>query len=172
MATINIKDYFWSHQAVTLSIPDQAKPGLFSRMRRIVNSSQLASMLGATVVLAIAANSYELLCTAGFPMVYTRLLTLQGLTRSDYYLYLIFYNLVYIVPLLLIVLLFVWTLGARKLQEHEGKRLKLLSGLMMLGLGLMLIFNPALLSNAVFAFTLILASILLTLVIAKFSSAR
>jgi hypothetical protein len=29
-------------------------------------------MIAATIILAIAANSYELLCTAGLPMVYTR----------------------------------------------------------------------------------------------------
>jgi len=34
-ALINIKDYFWFKQGVSLSIPDSAKPGLFARMRRI-----------------------------------------------------------------------------------------------------------------------------------------
>ena len=36
-------------------------------------------MIG-TVTLALAANSYELLCTAGFPMVYTWVLTLNALS--------------------------------------------------------------------------------------------
>lgn len=51
-----------------------------------------------------------------FPVVYTRLLILQGLSSTDYYLHLLFYNLVYLVPLAVIVLVFVWTLGTRKLQ--------------------------------------------------------
>lgn len=37
-------------------------------------------MLGAAILLAIVANFYELLRTAGFPMVYTRLLTLCDLS--------------------------------------------------------------------------------------------
>jgi hypothetical protein len=39
-------------------------------------------MLIGTLVLALAANSYELLCTAGFPMVYTRALTLHDLSGA------------------------------------------------------------------------------------------
>jgi len=87
------------------------------------------------VVLAIVANSYELLCTAGFPMVYTRILTLRALPVESYYLYLLLYNLVYILPLLAIVTVFTIKLGSRKLSEQEGMVLKLLSGVMMLMLG-------------------------------------
>jgi len=167
IAAINIKDYFWLRRGVTLSIPEQAKPNLFQRMRRIVASPRLATMLGGTVLLAIAANSYELLCTAGFPMVYTRLLTLQTLSPTQYYFYLVLYNLVYVIPLVVIVLIFVWTLGARKLQEREGRRLKLLSGLMMLGLGTILVFAPGLLSNVLVAVGLIVGALLATVLIVR-----
>ena len=85
-------------------------------------------------MLALAANMYELLCTAGFPMVYTRTLTLHGLESSTYYLYLALYNLIYVIPLIIIVGVFTLTLGARKLTVNQGRLLKLLSGLMMLEL--------------------------------------
>ena len=111
-------------------------------MRGLVSSRSLTTMLAATISLAILANLYELLCTAGFPMVYTRLLTLHELSGTQYYAYLAFYNLVYVVPLMVIVLAFALTLGRRKLQEREGRVLKLLSGLMMLGLGMMLLIAP------------------------------
>ncbi|MFO1419999.1 MAG: hypothetical protein U1F59_03430 [Candidatus Competibacteraceae bacterium] len=104
-------------------------------------------MLGATILLAVAANFYELLCTAGFPMVYTRLLTLSDLSAGARYGYLAFYNLIYVLPLALIVFVFARTLGARKLAEREGRLLKLLSGVMMLELGILLAAAPALLNN-------------------------
>ena len=104
-------------------------------------------MIGATIVLAIAANSYELLCTAGLPMVYTRVLTLNGLSTVQYYLYLGLYNFVYIIPLLVIVVLFTMTMGRQKLSEQNGRLLKLLSGSMMLGLGIILLLRPEWLSN-------------------------
>jgi uncharacterized membrane protein HdeD (DUF308 family) len=100
-------------------------------------------MLGATVVLAVAANFYELLCTAGFPMIYTRLLTLGDLTAGARYGYLALYNLIYVLPMALIVMVFVRTLGTHRLTEREGRLLKLLSGLMMLQLGVLLTVAPA-----------------------------
>ena len=108
-------------------------------------------MLMGTIVLAIAANSYELLCTAGFPMVFTRILTLQHLTTGQYYLYLVMYNCIYVVPLAAIVVIFTITLGAKKLTEWQGRKLKLLSGLMMFFLGLILLIDPALLNNIIVA---------------------
>jgi hypothetical protein len=134
-------------RGVTLSIPEQAKPRLYDRMRGIVQASGLPILVAGTVMLAVVANSYELLCTAGFPMVYTRILTLKALPTTDYYLYLALYNAVYVIPLLAIVLAFVFTLGARKLKEAEGRLLKLLSGAMMLGLGLTLLLAPHWLNN-------------------------
>jgi hypothetical protein len=77
-------------------------------------------MLAATVFLGVAANFYELLCTAGFPMVYTRLLSLQVPDRATQYGWLALYNLIYVLPLAAIVLVFVRTMGARRLGEREG----------------------------------------------------
>jgi hypothetical protein len=165
MALINIKDFFWFKQGVSLSIPEQAKPGLYQRMRSLVTSTALAPLMLSTVALAIVANAYELLCTSGFPMIYTRILTLNQLDTGKYYLYLAFYNLVYIIPLLIIVLIFTYTLGSRKLAESEGRALKLMSGLMMLGLGGVLLIQPEWLTNLVIAAGLLIAAISITLLL-------
>lgn len=142
IALINIKDYFWFKQGVSLSIPEAAKPGLYQRMRGLLKSDNLPALTLGAIALAVAANSYELLCTAGFPMVYTRLLTLAGLPPAAYYGWLALYNVIYILPLLAITLVFTFTLGARKLSEAEGRLLKLVSGLMMLALGVLLVLRP------------------------------
>jgi len=159
VATLNIKDFFFFHRGLTLSIPESAKPRLFKRMRHLLTEDRLPSILMGTVVLAVAANSYELLCTAGFPMVYTRALTLHNLERWQYYAWLILYNTVYVVPLFVIVILFTFTLGARKLSEWQGRVLKLVSGMMMLLLGLVLLVNPGLLGNAVAAIAILLLAL-------------
>jgi hypothetical protein len=123
-------------------------------------------MVIGAVTLAVAANTYELFCTAGFPMVFTRVLTLHDLPPSGYYLYLALYNVVYVVPLLAIACAFQVTFGSRKLQEGEGRILKLLSGLMMLGLGLALLLEPAWLSDIRSAGAIILAALTATVLIA------
>ena len=160
---VNIKDYFFFQQGISLSIPESAKPKLFERIRNLVQAGQWPTMIAATMVLAIVANSYELLCTAGLPMVYTRILTLQSLSNEHYYLYLAFYNLIYVVPLFLIVVVYTWTLGSRKLSERQGRLLKLLSGLMMLSLGGMLLLAPELLNHMLASVSILGAAVALTL---------
>lgn len=159
VALINIKDFFFFKKGISLVIPEKAKPKLFERMRNLLKSSSLTTMIGGTVVLAVFANAYELLCTVGFPMVYTRALTLHKLTTLQYYMYLVFYNIVYVVPLAVIVLVTTISLGARKLTEWQGRQLKLLSGLMMFFLGLILLVNPGLLNNIAATGGLLLAVI-------------
>lgn len=163
IGTINVKDYFYFKQGVSLSIPESAKAKLFQRMRHIVQAGHWPAMIIATIVLSIAANSYELLCTAGLPMVYTRLLTLHELSVESYYLYLIFYNLIYIVPLFLIVAIYAYTFASKKLTDLQGRLLKLLSGLMMLGLGSMLLIAPEYLNHLPLSLGILATAIIGTL---------
>jgi len=166
LAAINIKDYFWFQSGgPSLSIPESKKPGMYQRMRNLVAAKSVWAMLAGTAILAVAVNSYELLCTAGLPMVYTRILTLREADTFVYYLYLVLYNIIYVIPLLIIVLLFVLKFGSRKLGEAEGRLLKLMSGMMMLGLGALMLVAPTALNNAGIAIMLLLGAVALTWVI-------
>ncbi|MES9844845.1 MAG: hypothetical protein ABW162_07320 [Candidatus Sedimenticola sp. PURPLELP] len=158
----NTREFFYSNNRVSLTIPEASKPGLFKRMGSLLSTDSLPTLLTGTITLAIAANSYELLCTAGFPMVYTRTLTLHQLGETTYYLYLALYNLIYIIPLMIIVLIFTATLGSRKLSESEGRLLKLVSGIMMLLLGCVLIIAPEVLSHFQTGILLLLTAVILT----------
>lgn len=182
IALVNIKDYMWFkhgrfkhdrfEKGFSLSISDDEKPKLFDRIRQLLRLDSLPTVIFATVVLAIVANSYELLCTAGFPMVYTRILTLKLLPTESYYLYLLLYNLIYILPLLSIVVFFTVKLGSRKLSEQEGMVLKLLSGVMMLMLGLILVVSPQLLSNIFTAIAIMFFAISITWGIVRLTNSK
>ncbi len=164
---VNIKDFFMFEKGVTLSIPESKKPDIFRRARIILNAENITAMIAATIVLATAANFYELLCTAGFPMVYTRMLTLADISPAERYGYLVAYNLVYVIPLALIVTVFARTLGSRKLTEREGRLLKLMSGLMMLGLGSLLLFAPERISKVGVALGLMAVAVGITWLAAR-----
>jgi hypothetical protein len=172
VAVLNIKDYFWFKAGPSLTFPDAAKPGLFKRMREVVASGSMGPMLVSTVLLAIVANSYELLCTAGFPMVYTRALTLAQLDPWQYYAWLAAYNVIYVLPLLAIVTVFTRTMGARKLTESEGRVLKLISGFMMLGFGGLLLISPNLLTNAGASILVLALAVAVSLLIARVAAPK
>ena len=138
----NVKDFFALHRGVTLSIPKSAKPVLYARIRGILQAENLAASLIGIVILAGLVNVVELLCTAGFPALYTQILTLQQLPMWKHYSYLGLYNLAYIFDDSLMVTIAVITLSRRKLQERAGRWLRLTSGLVMAGLGTVLLLQP------------------------------
>ena len=143
---INIKDFFFFKKGLSLTIPEWAKPRLFKKMRALVHESTLPMVIFGTIVLAFTANTFELLCTAGFPAIYTRILTLHSLSKWVYYSYLVLYNVVYVIPLAIVVAIFVVTMGAHRFREKHGRILKLIAGLLMLILGLVLLIKPELLT--------------------------
>ena len=142
IGVVNVKDFFALHHGLSLSIPESAKPGLYARIRRILQADNLAGALVGVIILAGLVNTIELLCTAGFPAVYTQILTMQQLPTWNYYGYLGLYNLAYILDDGLMVTIAVVTLSRRKLQEGAGRWLKLASGLVMAGLGAILLLAP------------------------------
>lgn len=132
---INLKDFWAFGRGITLSIPASAKPGIYARLRAILQTKNLWPALAGTVVLAVLVQIVELLCTSGFPALYTRILTLRNLDSVDYYGYLLLYDLMYMLDDIIVLGIGIVTLSQRRLQEKEGRLLKLLAGLVMLGLG-------------------------------------
>ena len=142
---INIKELLFFKKGPSLTIPDSAKPKIFERMRNIINESSLPIALISVVVLAFTVNTIELLCTVGFPAVYTKILTLNNLSAFSYYSYLLLYIIMYMFDDMIVFTIAVITLSSKKLTEKQGKWMKFIAGLMMLVLGLLLMIKPELL---------------------------
>ncbi|HAX21215.1 MAG TPA: NrdH-redoxin [Hydrogenophaga sp.] len=139
---LNVKDFFAFGRGPSFSIPDSAKPGLYERMRRVMAAPTLGLSLVSVITLAVLVNFVELLCTAGFPAIYTAVLTQHEPTAAGRYAYLGLYILGYMADDALMVGLAVSALSRRKLSERAGRVLKLLAGSVMLLLGLVLLLRP------------------------------
>jgi glutaredoxin len=143
---LNVKDALAVERGPSLSIPVAAKPGIYARMRTVLTAERLGPALLGVAVLAVLANVVELLCTAGFPAIYTAILARQPLSTASHYAYLGLYNLAYVADDALMVALAVVTLSRRRLDASVGRWLKLVSGLVMLALGGALVAAPQLLA--------------------------
>ena len=140
---VNLKDFFALHQGVSFSIPEFAKPVFYARVRRILQAEDIVGALAGIVILAVLVNLIELLCTAGFPALYTQILSLRQMPPWEYYGYLALYNLAYIFDDSLMVAIAVMTLSHTKLQNRAGRWLKLVSGVVMAALGAVLLIHPS-----------------------------
>ena len=142
IGVVNVKDFFAFKKGVSFSIPESSKPGIYKRVREIVAAKYLTTALVGVVVLAVVVNMVELLCTAGLPALYTQVLTMHELPAWKNYGYLGLYILAYMLDDTILLTIVVVTLSHRKLQEREGRWLKLTSGLVILAIGLVMIFRP------------------------------
>ncbi|MCL0051150.1 hypothetical protein M1M97_00510 [Thermodesulfovibrionales bacterium] len=161
IATLNIKSFFFT-KGISLAIPEKARFKLFDRMRNLLKATSLPSMVVGAAVLAMVVNAYELFCTLGFPMVFTRVLTLHELTPLEMYLYLVFYSVIYVIPMAVIVVTFSIAIKSKKFTEWHGQVLKLISGIMMLFLGSILLINPVLIANPFVSVGILIATMLIS----------
>ncbi|MCJ7695965.1 MAG: hypothetical protein MUO40_11150 [Anaerolineaceae bacterium] len=141
---INMKDYFWYKEGVSLTIKDDKKPGIFQRMRKLVDASQsFWGLAGATVVMAAGVSLIEFSCTAGFPVLWTNLLVSQKTTAGMFVALLILYMLIYQLDEMVIFFASVFTLKASRMEEKHGRILKLIGGSLMLTLAFVMLVNPS-----------------------------
>lgn len=143
IGAINVKDFFAFKKGVSLSIPEAAKPTFYSRVRSIVAAKYLWPALVGATVLAVLVNTIELLCTAGLPAMYTEILTQRHFPAWKNYSYLLLYIIAYMFDDTIMVIIGVVTLSHKRLQQNEGRWLKMISGAVMLLLGITMIFKPS-----------------------------
>ena len=167
MGILNIKDFFFFKKGASVSIPDKKKPELFEKMRNLVKTPQVATAIIGTIVLAATVNFYELLCSLGLPLVYVNRLTSYNLPASEYYMYILFYNIIYVIPLIIILLIFIITLGHRKISEWHGRILKLFSGIMLGSFGALFLIDYSILENIATPILLLFFALIITIIISQ-----
>jgi thiol-disulfide isomerase/thioredoxin len=145
---INIKDYFWYKEGLSLTISDEKKPGIYEKMRQLVDASQsFWGLAGATIVLAAGVSLVEFSCTAGFPVIWTNILVAQKISALTFILLLLLYLIIYQLDEMAIFFTAVFTLKATRLEEKHGRILKLIGGILMLTLSVVMLINPALMNT-------------------------
>ncbi len=145
---INMKEMFFYRKGVTLMIQDKHVGPLKRRINHVAELMKKGSMwtlIGASAVLAVFASLVELPCTAGFPIIYSGVLSGSGLaTGLGHYAYLLLYNLFYVVPLLTIIFIFAFTFKGKQIDKKTMGLIKFIGGTIMFLLGLILLISPGL----------------------------
>lgn len=145
---INIKELFFYRKGITLMVQDKQLGPLkkkIAKVAKLVKTGSFPTLIGASITLAIFASLVELPCTAGFPIVYTGVLTGAGLANSfGYYLFLALYNLIYVTPLIVLISVLGFTFKGKPIAKDKMAIIKFIGGTIMLILGLILFLRPAL----------------------------
>lgn len=147
-ALVNIKDYFWYKEGLSFTIDDKNKPGIYKRIRALMDAGDsFGGLVGGTIVLAAGVSLVEFACTAGFPVLWTNLLNAQNVPTLTFVLLLVLYMLIYQMDELAIFLVAVFSLKANKVEEKHGRILKLIGGVLMFALAIVMLVKPAIMSD-------------------------
>lgn len=145
---VNIKDYFFYKEGVSFTISDEKKPGIYKRIRKVMDSGDSWwSLIGGTIVLSAGVSLVEFSCTAGFPVLWTNLISAQQVATITFVLLLLLYMVIYQLDELGIFLVAVFTLKSSRIEEKHGRILKLVGGILMLTLAVVMLVNPSLMSD-------------------------
>jgi thiol-disulfide isomerase/thioredoxin len=145
---VNIKDYFFYKEGVSFTISDDQKPGIYQRIRKVMDAGDSWwGLIGGTVVLAAGVSLVEFTCTAGFPVLWTNLVSSQQVTTITFVMLLLLYMLIYQLDELGIFLVAAFTLKSSRIEEKHGRILKLIGGVLMLTLAIVMLVKPELMSD-------------------------
>ena len=137
---VNVKDFFAFGRGFSLSISEKNKATIYKRIRGVMAAKSVGAAILGTIVLGILVQIVEFMCTSGFPALFTRILTLKQLDTASYYGYLLLYNAAYMLDDIIVLTIGVATLSRNRLQEKQGRVLKLIAGTAMIGLGVYLLW--------------------------------
>lgn len=138
----NLREYFVNKEAVCKVAGGKKRQKIFERLKKITQKKQFFLALLGIIFLAFAVNLVELVCSAGLPAVYTQVLTLTNLPRWQYYLYLIFYIIIFILDDLIVFLVAMYTLKTIGIESKYSRFSHLVGGVVMLIIGILMLFRP------------------------------
>jgi len=163
---VNIKDYFWFKRGISFTIDDKHKPGIFRQFRSLMTDGKsMLALAGATAVMASGIALIELPCTAGFPVIWSGLVSAHEVSPLTFAWLLAVYLLIYLLDELVVFGIAVVKLRIDRFEERHARVLKLAGGVIMVFLAVILVIEPEIMSNAgqaigVFALAFVLTALI------------
>jgi len=140
-----LKEYFTAEDTTCKVTGTEKRQKVFEKIRKIAHESHFLLALSGMILLAFAVNLVEAICSAGLPVVYTQILSLSGLAKWQYYLYISFYIFIFMLDDLIVFFAAMITLRMTGLSTKYSRFSHLIGGAVMVIIGLLLIFKPELL---------------------------
>ena len=123
-------------------VDDKKRKKIFTKIKSFTKEkSLLLSILGA-MGLAVSINIVELACSAGLPLVFSELLTINNISGINALLYILIYILFFLIDDIIVFTIAVITMTSNGISSRFNKYSHLIGGIIMLIIGLLLILKP------------------------------
>jgi len=112
------------------------------KLKNIIGRNSLILSLCGIIVLAFMVNLIEIVCSAGFPAIYTQVLSLSHLPSWRYYSYILLYILFFMLDDMFVFVAAMLTFEITGMTTRYVRIARLAGGLLMFLIGVLLIFRP------------------------------
>ena len=123
-------------------IDDKKRNRIFERIKKFTQEKNFFLAILGVILLAVSVNIVELACSAGLPVMFTQILSMNNLTIIQEILYIALYMLFFLIDDLVIFFIAVRTMQITGVSTKYGKISKLVGGILLLLIGILLIFKP------------------------------
>lgn len=142
-AMFNLTGYFKHKDDTGCNVVDDKKRNkIFDKIRKFTNEKNFFLAIVGAMTLAISVNIIELACSAGLPVMFTQILSMNNLTIIQEILYIGLYMLFFMLDDLIIFFIAMRTMELTGFSTKYGKLSKMIGGILLLVIGILMIFKP------------------------------
>lgn len=140
---LNLKKYFNQRKEDTgcKVVDDKKRKKLITRIKNIINSKSFILSFIGIIILASSVNLIELTCSLGFPLIFTEILSINNINGILKIIYLLIYIFFYMIDDMVVFAVSMITVEATGVTNKYNKLCTLVSGVIMIVMGLLLIFK-------------------------------
>jgi len=140
---LRIRDFInWKPGVCKVVDHSKSQEKIMDKIKNILKPTAVPATILGVFALAFGTNLIEFFCSAGFPTIFTRILALQNIGKIQYYLYLIFYNIFYMLDDFMVFGFALFTLNRFSFSDKYNRYSTLVAGVLIFILGILLIFKP------------------------------
>jgi thiol-disulfide isomerase/thioredoxin len=138
----NLREYYLDKIGVCKLTTGQRRQRTMGKIKEIVETQKILLAMIGIVLLAFAVNLVELICSAGFPVIYLQILSLNPMPFWQYYLYIGLYIFIFMLDDMIVFVVAMITLQLLGATTRYKRASNLIGGVLMLLIGALLILKP------------------------------
>ena len=123
-------------------VENKKRNKIITKIKTFTTEKSLLLALLGVITLAISVNIIELACSAGLPLIYTEILSLANVTKSEEILYLLIYIFFFLIDDIIVFTIAMVTLKVTGVSNKYSKVSKIIGGVILFIMGILLIFFP------------------------------
>lgn len=121
---------------------NEKRQRIYAKLKTVISQHSLALSLGGIILLAFMVNLIEIVCSAGFPAIYTQVLSLSALPPWQYYSYIFLYIFFFMIDDLFVFVAAMITFEITGATTQYVRYARLVGGMVMILIGILLLFRP------------------------------